>query len=93
MWNDGPVVRMHNAYGVGWTLMLLLVVLVAIGLAVMVVLLLRGAAPAPPTTPTRPTWSSKSEALQILDHRFAAGEIDEEEFLRRRSALTDTPTT
>ena len=41
MWNDhGHGVRMHDAYGGGWTLMLILVVLLAIAVAVLVAVVL-----------------------------------------------------
>jgi putative membrane protein len=33
---------------------------------------------------------SGSDALQILDQRFARGEIDDEEYQRRRTMLRDT---
>ncbi len=86
MWNDdGHGVRMHDAYGGGWTLMLILVVLLAIAVAVLVAVVLRPTHPAPPVTTTPP----ESEAQQILWRRLASGEIDEEEFRGRRAALAD----
>jgi putative membrane protein len=90
MWNDdGHGVRMHDAYGAGWTLMLILVVLLAIAVAVLVAVVLRPTHPAPPVTTIPPGRPPESEAQQILRRRFASGEIDEEEFRGRRAALAD----
>jgi putative membrane protein len=44
-----------------------------------------GPGAAPPSVPAAAT----SDAERILDERFARGEIDEEEFTRRRSVLRD----
>ena len=87
-WGDGWG-YMHDGLGwAGWLFMgLFLLVLLALVVAV-VVLLVRstrpggsavagtGAAPAGPST-----------AEQLLEERFARGEIEEEEYLRRRSVL------
>jgi putative membrane protein len=71
--------------------MLILVVLLVIAVAVLVALLLRPTRPAAPTATTSGT-PPESEAERILRRRFASGEIDEEEFLRRRAALAgDAP--
>ena len=58
--------------GIGWLVFLALVV-------VLVVILVRH------FTQNRPTRSSTAEA--VLAERFARGEIDEDEFRRRRDAL------
>ena len=39
----------------------------------------------PSTTPQR----ERSEAIELLERRFAAGELDEDEFRRRRVMLLD----
>lgn len=87
MWGDYD--RMHDGYGFGWFAMLLLL-LVLVGLAVtLLVVLLRnpgraGAADSPTGSP-----AGASEAALILRRRFAAGEIDEDEFRRRLAALSE----
>jgi peroxiredoxin family protein len=67
MWHDdGHGVRMHDVYGAGWTLMLILVALLAIAVAVLVAVVLRPTHPAPPVTTTPPGRPPESEAQQIL---------------------------
>lgn len=39
----------------------------------------------------RPAASATSDALKILNERFARGEIDVEDFTRRRDLLLQTP--
>lgn len=96
-WHDGDRgLGMNMDYsGTGWIVMLLLLVVVAVGLAVLVAVLLR---PAPPRLPdtrpgsgdgTQPAPPAGQAALSILEQRFASGEIDEEEFRRRRAALAE----
>jgi len=81
--------------GTGGVIGLVVVVVVVVLLAVGVVFLIRGVSGrqdekqvgqsqgAPP--PAGPTPNS---ALQILEERYAHGEIDREEFLRRKQDLT-----
>jgi putative membrane protein len=90
MWGDYDT--MHDGYGFGWfALMVLLVVLVGLAVALLVVMLRSpGRVPGrgePDLSPTAPAGSS--EAALILRRRFAAGEIDEDEFRRRQAALSD----
>ncbi|RSD12077.1 SHOCT domain-containing protein [Amycolatopsis eburnea] len=66
------------AGGIG-TLVLMVLVLGAL-VALVVVLARRGPQPPSPPDPAR----------RILDERFARGEIDQEEYERRRDALTRT---
>lgn len=64
-----------------WGPWMMLLWLVFLGLAVAgIVLLVRGG---PPSSDRR----EGSEARRILDERFARGEIDEEEYRRRREIL------
>lgn len=90
-WDDMDWGRMHDGIGWGgWLLMALLaLLLVALVVGLVVLLLVRppgggrtsgaGAAGVPPT--------GSSTAEQLLGERYARGEIDEEEYLRRRSVL------
>ncbi|PUA82044.1 SHOCT domain-containing protein [Nocardioides currus] len=90
MWDDYD--RMHDGYGVGWfALIVLLVVLVGLAVTLLVVMLRspgrvlgRGG---PDLSPT--AHAGSSEAALILRRRFAAGEIDEDEFRRRLAALSE----
>lgn len=69
-----------GGWGMGWMWIwpfLILVGLVILGY--LGILLVQGRTSAP-----SPGWSS---ARQILDERFARGEIDEEEYRRRRAEL------
>lgn len=71
-----------NAYGTGWIgglLMLISMILLWGGLITVVVVLIRRFA-----HPQRP----HDDAVRILNERFARGEIDEDEYQRRRAALT-----
>jgi putative membrane protein len=36
-------------------------------------------------------WSGHADPLEVLDRRFAAGEIDAEEYRSRRATLADDP--
>ena len=86
----------HQDYGVGYHagggLLLLILVLVVIGAAIAVVVALTsqrktpaqsGSVAAPAPTP--------SDAARILDERFARGEIDDDEYRRRRALLHSAP--
>jgi len=70
---------MMNGWGMSW--MWIWPVLVLVGLAILAyvgVRLAQGGWSAPP--------GSSSTARQILDERYARGEIDEDEYQHRRSA-------
>ncbi len=69
-----------------WILVLLLVALVV--LAVVLVMVLRPWAKGGTSDAAHGGYHDSGEgALRILDERFARGEIDEEEYARRRSLL------
>jgi putative membrane protein len=71
--------------GGGWLALVVIFALVATAVAALVVTTgLRSGTNAPP--PSRPD-DPDAEADRILQRRFAAGEIDEDEFLQRRSLL------
>ncbi|MBS2938877.1 SHOCT domain-containing protein [Nocardioides sp. J2M5] len=83
---------MHDGYGFGWFAMLvLLLVLVGLAVALLVVFLRSPGRPSgrdsAGSSPGATTGSS--EAALILRRRFAAGEIDEDEFRRRMAALSE----
>ena len=96
MWDDGDGFGGHSGmmYGggaMGW-LMVIVMVALLVGLAVAVALLLRRRSPS--TEHDDPRASSRNaahgpSAERILDERLARGEIDEEEYRRRRAALVD----
>ena len=84
MWHD-------SGWGAGdWLLMTLLMTLLWAGLAVLVVLVVRALRPVggPPESPG-PSHPQPpvSPAEAVLRDRFARGEIDVEEFERRRAVL------
>lgn len=67
-----------------WLMMaLVLLALVTAALAIILVLRRQPSAPAPGVP-------MESRARRALDERFARGEIDEDEYRRRRSVLLDT---
>lgn len=82
--------RFHHEHGGGWdvghwigaSLMLLILVAVLVGLGVLLLRTLRN-------EPARQvgTGSGTNRALEILAERFARGEIDADEFTRRRELL------
>ena len=69
-----------------WAWMVLVLVVVAAAVITVSVLTVKGAgrgrAALPPVSP-----AAEDEALRILRQRYARSEIDEDEFLRRQSAL------
>jgi putative membrane protein len=78
---------MHDGLGWGGWLLMGLLALLVVGLVVgLVLLLVRSTSERGPAAgPARP--GPQSAAEHVLDERFARGEIDEEEYLRRRSVL------
>ena len=73
------------ANGGAWTLMLACGVLLLLAVVVVVVVVLsRDRTPPLPGWPQHPP---KDDALRLLEQRYAAGEIDGEEFHERRRTL------
>lgn len=91
MWNGGY--GMGGAGGVIWVVIMLAVLaLIVVG----VVLLVRGLShrndygqAGYPQGP--PGGAGSNSALQVLEERYARGDIDQEEFLKRRADLTNRP--
>jgi putative membrane protein len=78
------VVAMMNGWMMGWMWVWPLVVVAGLLIIGYVVLrLVQGARP-PTSTGTDPAGSS---ARRILDERFVRGEVDEDEYQRRRDLL------
>lgn len=84
---------MNGTMGSGaWVLMgLMLGLLLLLLVAVVFSMTTRHAhaAPAAPMVPVGPGRSGGSAAQLTLDGRYARGEIDDDEYLRRRSFLTE----
>lgn len=77
-----PLVLAHTWWGIVWGLVM---VAFWVALIAAIVVLLRAVAGRPGAAGSRP-------ALQLLEERYASGEITREEFLDRRAVLTDTRT-
>lgn len=90
-WEDADEMwdRMHD--GVGWggwlLVLLLLLVLAALVIGAVVWLVTRSAGAGHAGGAAAGGRPGASTAEQVLDERYARGEIEEEEYLRRRSVL------
>ncbi len=74
-----------NGWGIGaWVAMAVLMLIFWAGVVTVVVLLVRRAHPGEGPAVLRPPHH---DAERILSERFARGEIDEQEFTARRTAL------
>ena len=71
----------------GWFVMAAMMVVFWGAIAWVIVTLIRHGNPGP----QRPAESAPSEPLRILEERFARGEIDDEEYRRRRAVLREDP--
>jgi putative membrane protein len=85
MW-DGNDGAWGMSGGSGWLALVVIFTLVASAVAALVVTTGLRPRPPDPAAPSR-LESPDTEADRILQRRFAAGEIDEDEYLRRRSLL------
>jgi len=76
--------------GVGWGGWLVMVVMMVVfwgAIAWVIVTLIRHTSSPGQQSAQPPTGTTGPAPLQILDERFARGEIDEEEYQRRRKVL------
>ena len=83
-----PPVEMYHPYGdtffwISTITRLAILVLIIVG----VILLVRYLLQRFPARPVSPGGGGHSSAVQILEERFARGEIDEDEFRSRKDAL------
>ena len=71
-------------------------ILIAVGVALVIRAIVNGgrqqtpaAPPAPPSAayPATPVAPARSDALRILEERYARGELEREEFLQRKADL------
>jgi putative membrane protein len=77
---------MHGGWGWGWMALMMAVMLVFWGAVIVgIVWLIRGAASG---VWLRERGASKETPTEILDRRFAEGEIGEEDYRARRELLT-----
>jgi putative membrane protein len=75
---------MHGSWGWGWISLMIVMMLLVWGAIIAIVWLIRAAASGRPI-PERPT--SGETPAQILDRRFAQGEIEEEDYRARWEVL------
>ena len=87
MWDDDRNGRyvMHDGMGWGGWLVMTIVLILLVTLVVLAFLALFRATAAPGGRAE--LRRGRSSADELLDERFARGEIDEEEYRRRRDAL------
>jgi len=90
---------MRYGYGYGgdhwglWIIMIIAMAAFVAALAWIIVTLLRHGASPPTTAPPSSGQTGRPQnpgALDILNERFARGEIDEDEYTRRRSLIEGT---
>jgi putative membrane protein len=80
-------------FGWGWLgailgLIILLLIIAVLG-AVLAYLVRTLRRPSPSATPAAGGHGSTAQALQILDERYARGEIDQEDYEQRRRTLRE----
>jgi putative membrane protein len=82
----------HAGAGIGWggwVAMVAMMVVLTVAIAWVVVTLIRQGGPRPASA--APTVRASADATQILAERFARGDIDEDEYRRRRDVLRGDP--
>ena len=87
MWDDSTGWGMHN--GGWWFGLVLLFALIAVVAAA--VMWVKYSEPTSRRDPDGASQPFRDDPAQILRRRFAAGEIDDDEFLRRMSVLESGP--
>ncbi|MFA4964957.1 MAG: SHOCT domain-containing protein [Thermoleophilia bacterium] len=92
MWWDGNDSWSHIGYGGGWV-MFFGMILVTVALVLLVVFLVRqttnagGSAGMPQALPSAPAGPAPETPRDILKRRYAAGEVDRDEYLQKLSDL------
>jgi putative membrane protein len=89
MWNGG--LGMGGGWIFGWIIMIVVLALIVVG----VIFLVRGLSGRndhsqvgqPPQGTPPPAGPAPKSALQVLEERYARGEIDREEFVQRKQDL------
>jgi putative membrane protein len=79
-WGSGPM----PFGGLGWILMILFWVLVLVGIVALVKWIFT---PSRDSTANTPSPPARRKALEVLEERYARGELDREEFLERKRDL------
>jgi putative membrane protein len=80
----------HSGLRLGFVIFFIVILVVAlVALAVLIRMALNQRAGRPLLATTRRAWPNSSPALHILDERFARGDIDEDEYKRRRDVLRE----
>lgn len=93
--HEGETTMVHYGYGYGgdahpwlWVLMVVaMLAFVAAATWIIVTLARHRDGAATPAAPAAPAAPALSEGRRILDERFARGDIDEDEYRRRRSVM------
>lgn len=77
-WHGG-----NHMFGYGWIMMVILTIMILAGFAAIMFALVRGRRDIPMTNGSHP--------LHLLDERLARGEVDIDEYQRRRAILVEHP--
>jgi putative membrane protein len=79
---------MHGDWGWGWMLLMMVVMVLFLGAFIFVIFWLIRSATRDSSAPAE-TRGSKESPIEILERRFAEGDISEEDYCARRQTLAD----